>query len=101
MNVNAKSCAVLPGASTTDHVPLPAMSWYLPDPPIHSIVPDSGTLVGHENLVAVAVGLNARAGEGVALAPRLRVLDAADREIIERLRPVERPYDAGAFGGGI
>jgi hypothetical protein len=28
--VNAKSCDVLLGASTTDHVPLPVTSWYLP-----------------------------------------------------------------------
>src|SRR6185437_673405 len=35
-------------------------------------------LVGHENLVAVAVGLDTRAGKGVALRPRLRFLHAAD-----------------------
>src|ERR1700722_18721628 len=43
------------------------------------------TFVGHENLVAVAVRLNACTAEGVALAPGLRFLDAADREVIQSL----------------
>ena len=42
-------------------------------------------LVGHENLVAVTIGVNAGAAEGVALAPGVRFLDAADREIVQNL----------------
>src|ERR1700733_3318980 len=57
--------------------------------------------VGHENLVAVAVGLDARAAEGVTRGPRLRFLRAADREIVQKLRSVARLHDAGAFGGRI
>src|SRR5580704_1128493 len=57
--------------------------------------------VAHENLVAVAVGLNARAAEGVTRGPRLRFLHAADREIVQKLRSVARLHDAGAFGGRI
>src|ERR1700684_2547272 len=59
------------------------------------------TLVGHEEFVAVAVSLDANAIERVTLGPRLRFLHAADGEIVQKLRPVARLHNAGAFGGGI
>src|ERR1700722_14041127 len=54
-------------------------------------------LVGHEDLVAVAVGLNACTGEGVTLVPRFRFFDATDREVVEKLRSIARLHDAGAM----
>src|ERR1700733_3968853 len=60
-----------------------------------------GPFKGHENLVAVAVRLDACAGVRIGSGPRLRFLHAADRKIVEKLRPVARLHNAGAFGGRI
>src|SRR6185312_16918313 len=42
VSVKAKSCAVLPGASATLHVPLPVIALYLPVPPRSAMSPLSG-----------------------------------------------------------
>ena len=97
LSVNRKSCAVLPGASVTLQVPDPVMSLYLPLPPMSAIVPLSGPFVGHEELVPVGVGVDACAGEGVAFGPRFGILLAADREVVQELRPVPGLHDADAF----
>src|SRR5271165_6075860 len=46
------------------------------------------TLVGHEELVAVAVRLHAGPEEPVAVGSRPRLLEAADRKVVQELRSV-------------
>ena len=58
-------------------------------------------LVGHKELVAVAVRLHAGSRELVALGPRLGLLEAADRKVVQELRPVPGLHDAVAFRRGI
>ena len=72
---------MLPGASVTLQVPEPVMSLYLPVPPMQRDRPAFRALVGHEELVPVGVGLDARAGEGVAFGSRFGIL----RQRIARL----------------